>query len=732
MVVTDRTPDEGSRPMLRAGRWDWPGLPAIEPTLPLIVIGAVLAGLVFALAVTPIGSGDYGQWLMTSRAFLGEAVPAYRNISDVPPLVPAVLSAIRAVVPDPLVALHVLSTLLLLALGTTLFLLGTFALASRWGGALTVVIGLLVTDRFTDLFAFGGMLQLAALSCGCLAIAALLRASRDPLHERGWWAASAGALALTAITHVGTGLIFVPITGALAALVAVVTLVRSDWDPAPLVRHLLRPGLAFAVVGLYWLLVLVPASGDYVTNPASLAYRGPDRLWVDLFEHWPTAGVIVVGAGALAVAAIRSVRLRRLDALLLVAVWAGLAWGLLAWSLVNGSATDFPRFATPLVAPLLVGASAAVLWSLRTFAASLVYIGYRGPGTAVIGAAVVLVVVITAPLTIDRHVGQADFYELRDADALAAASAWIEAELPEGATVLADVREGKWIEGLSGHPALFAQPVRYAFRPGEWQRSTDADALMRSTLTLTSGYMSAQFTGLTGSGADAVPTGLLVRANHGGEYVDLLRLQPSDVQIDSVTVESLIPMRAVEMVTEQQVGLRTVWGLRNVPAFAFTQTVTAFEEGTTLRLVQTAPGHLISSELTPVAGMKLVSLDVLPEEAVACFTELGSGPPCIRIRTTDGGGRLSAGENGGLRVTSDASGQVELLVTTLTAGDASVGLGLLDPAELVRAHGIEAVVLHEPDPAYRARLTRLQALGFGEGESFGPYRVLVLGEDHRR
>ena len=26
----------------------------------------------------------------------------------------------------------------------------------------------------------------------------------------------------------------------------------------------------------------MPASADYVANPASIAYRGPDRLWVDL------------------------------------------------------------------------------------------------------------------------------------------------------------------------------------------------------------------------------------------------------------------------------------------------------------------------------------------------------------------------------------------------------------------------------------------------------------------
>jgi hypothetical protein len=726
MVVTDRTPDEAAgRPTVPwLGRWARPALPALEPTLPLVVAGAVLGGLVLALAVTPIGSGDYGQWLMTSRAFLGEPVPAYRELDAVPPLVPALLAAIRVVVPDPFAALHVLSAILLLGLGASFFALGTVALGTRWGGALAVVIGLLVTDRYTDLFAFGGLLQIGAIAFGCLSVAGILRAARDPLGARGAWAVGAIGLALAAVTHVGTGMLAVPIGLALAGLVALVTLARADWDLAPLLRHLLRPGLAFAVVGLYWLVVLVPASGDYVTNPASLAYRGPDRLWADLFDRWPTAVVIVVGAAGLGIAAMRSLLLRRLDALLLVAVWAALAWGLLAWSLVSGSATDFPRFATPILTPLLVGAAAAVLWALRAFAASLVDVGYRGPASAVVAAGVVLAVVVAAPLTIERHVRQAEFYELRNAEALADVSAWLAAELPADATVLADVREAKWIEGLSGHATLFSQPVRYAFRPDEWQRSTDADALLRSTMTITSGFVSAQFLNQAGRGDEAVPTGVLVRANHGGEFIDLLRMVPAATQIDSVTAADLLPVRAVPMAGERQAGLRTVWGLSGVPSFSFTQTVTAFDEGTTLRLVQAAPGHTVSTVLTPAAGMEILSLDLHDDEAVVCFTELGGSSPCLRVRTAEGEGSLSASEDG-LRVTSGRTGEIELHVTALTAGDASVGLALLEPADLVHDHDVQAAVLHQPDPAYRARVARLEALGFREGPAFGPYRVLL-------
>lgn len=730
MVVTGRTVT--SNGVRVAGRMN-PVMPGLDALAPLIVAMAVLAGMTLALAMSPIGSGDYGQWLMTSRLFLGEAVPAYRDLASVPWVVPLALAGIRTVVADPLAALHVLAAVLLVLLGASLFVLGTVTLRSRWGGTLSVVVGLLVTDRFTDLFAFGGLLQVAAVAFGSFAVAALIRAARGPLTASRWWSLAAAALALAALTHVGTALILVPIGIVLAASVGLLAMAQSGWDPEAVLRRLRLPAVGFALIGAYWLLMLLPASGDYVTNPASLAYRGPDRLWADLFGRWPTAVVIVVGATALALAAIRSAFLRRIDGPLLVALWAVLAWSALGWSLAAGSATDFPRFATPLVTPLIVGAAAAVLWSLRTLAASLAEAGWRGPPSLVIGGAVVLAVLVAAPLTIERHVRQADFYELRNAEALMAASAWLERELPADAAVLADVREGKWIEGLSGRPALFSQAVRYAFRPAEWQRSAEADALLRSTVTLTSGYVAAQFTGraIAQPDGEPVPTGLVIRANHGGEFADLLRIQPSAVTVDETSGAALVPLRSTELLDERQASMRTVWAIPGAASDTLTQTVTTFIEGTTLRLVQAAPGHRVTTELAPAFGMAITSLEVRGTEAKACFTELAGSNPCVRLRTTAGGGSLLATPDG-IRVTSGGSGRIELLITALTAGNASIGLGILRPDELVATHDVRAALLYEPDPAYAARVRRLAALGFEEAEAFGPYRVLVRGAETSR
>jgi hypothetical protein len=142
-----------------------------------------------------------------------------------------------------------------------------------------------------------------------------------------------------------------------------------------------------------------------------------------------------------------------------------------------------------------------------------------------------------------------------------------------------------------------------------------------------------------------------------------------------------------------------------------------------MRVTQAAAGAGIVSELTPARGTALVSLKITGRVATACFTDLGGSPPCIRIEATDAGTQLRPSADG-LSVDS-GTGRIDLLVTATTAGGASVGLGLLDPAELVDAHDVGAALLWQPDPAYAARLERLVALGFREARAFGAYQVLL-------
>ena len=293
-----------------------------------------------------------------------------------------------------------------------------------------------------------------------------------------WWLLGTASMALAALAHVGTGTIAVP-TGMAAASLSALALRRLGWSA--LWRALLLPILASTGVAIYWLVVLLPASDDYLTNPASLAYRGPDRLFSALFSvladdggrrgrrhcahRWRRPGALApanrripvrdgvddrdVGRAGLLRDQRGGNRLPALrDAAPRPTRGVGRRWGRLARQR-GRPATGGRRTARAAWSPVPV--------------------------------VFLLAILAAAPLTVGRYERQVGAYQPRSATSLTAAVEWVDSELPEGQAVLTEVRDGKWLEGLTGREALFGQPVRYAFRPAEWQRSADADALLRSS-----------------------------------------------------------------------------------------------------------------------------------------------------------------------------------------------------------------------------------------------------------
>jgi len=275
---------------------------AHRPVVPLIVL-ALLAGLSLIVVSTPIiGRGDYGQWLMTSRYYLGSGVPDYRTISALPPVVPAGIALVRTLIADPVIALQLLNVLLLVGLGASFYLFAVVLLDSRLSGLIAVAAGLLVTDRFMELFAFGGILQIAATIFMILAATSLAKASRGRTPARHWWYLGGGLMTLAALTHVGTAAIAVP-TALVVAGISSWRLRAQGW---PAIKSLNGPLVAgLGIIGAYWLLILLPSSREYVTNPASLAYRGPERLFSSLVSYWPTTILLVGGATGIAMGAWR-------------------------------------------------------------------------------------------------------------------------------------------------------------------------------------------------------------------------------------------------------------------------------------------------------------------------------------------------------------------------------------------------------------------------------------------
>lgn len=725
MVLTDRA---ATRVKLRWAAWrvSLPSLVSVMARLPVLIVVALLAGVGLMLLLTPIaGRGDYGQWLMTSRYYLGQDVPAYRTISALPPVVPMVLAAIQVVVPDAVAALQLVNVLLLAGFGYSFYVLGQVLLRSRSAGALSVVIGLLVTDRFLELLAFGGLLQGAAVVFMSISVAAFARAGRGRLTARRWWLIGSASVALAALSHVGTGMIAVPV-GVSVAILAAAPLRRAGWS---VVFRTLAPLLVILVgVGVYWLTILLPASGDYVTNPASLAYRGPDRLLTALFSYWPTSLVVVLGVAGLVSGGLADFTHRRAGTYTVLAIWVVVTWGAVLWSAVTGAATDYPRFATILLAPLVVAAAAASLGLVRLLIASKRADLPHLPISAWPIVMVAAVVLVAAPFAVSRFARQASVYQPRDADALTSAVRSIDVAVPARRSVLTTVRDGKWLEGLTGREALFNQPVRYAFRPIEWQRSVDSDVLLRSNGALSNGFFLAELTALATEGTTALPTNLLLGVNHGGEFVDLLQVGRGDTTIrwstGSSGVDRLVPVRMSNGVTQEQVSLSTVWRGRTVGVPSLTETLRVWRDGTTFDLVDESPGATIEKVLRPAGGTAFTTVAITEREARVCFVEVGDAEPCVRIWAAQPDAHFKS-TPAGLTIRTHQSDRLELHVTALTAGQPSVGLAYLDPVEIVRNHVIGAALLYAPDPASAARSERLQALGFRITTSVGPYLVLV-------
>jgi len=716
-----------------------PGLVAALPQiLPLIILAATVA---FVVGRMPIdGRGDYGQWLMTSRYYLGEGVPDYRTITALPPLIPFLLAGLRLVVPDPAVALQIFNVALLLALVASIYLVGSTVFADRLAGVFAVALAFVVTDRFLELFAFGGLLQAGALVFTLLSVAAFVQAGRDFTGSGRWWTLGSLSLALAALSHVGTGLLAVPVCAAVAGISAVRVLRNTPRQPLFKRRSFVRGASRALVVPLavlaYWILILLPASVEYVTNPASLNYRGADRLLKGLESYWPTMVVIGIGVGFLVLGLVWELGRRRLGPYALLVVWTAAAWGALVVSMLGGASTDYPRFATPLMAPLVVAGAGGLLslshWLvgyLRAHRPSAPRIDWR--------LGVLAFVCLLAPLGFQRYANHVKFYQPLDAPGLTTVGAFLGQELSGGESVVTPVREGKWIEGVTGHAAVFSQPVRYTFRPLERQRSLVAETIVKSTFALAGHDFFLKYAYGSSGGQEMVPRGLVVGANHRGEFLDLLQVPASEVRVFGAggpddlwaTLINALPVGRGQGLTSTEATVSTAWeGNELHGPLALTETTVLRGSSGGFELIEqvtaSQPFGGIELQLKPLRLAAALNITSDGQAADLYFPVTGLEQPHLRVDVVGGNGFIALEADGRLMVRS-ATDRVHLRVTALTAGEGTSPLQILDPAQLIDAYDVAAVLLVQWDPAFMAREQRMEALGYRLGLSAGAYALMV-------
>ena len=690
-----------------------------------------LAGsIAYLVASTQIGFGDYGQWLMLSRFYAGQDIPDYRDALAVPPLVPLMLAAIRLIIADPFVALQILKVVMAVGLVISFFLAGAAVFRERAAGLFSAILALLVSDRVLELFAFGGLPQISALVFMALGVAAFAEGSNRPTAQRRWWVLGSLCLALSVLSHAATGTIAIVSGGAVATLSALqhreLTWRQRGQLLAPLVTTL-------SLLAIYWVVVLLPKNHEYAANPASLAYRGPDRLWSLLVAHQPAVFVLGLGTAVALLGGLYEALSRNFRGYLLGGVWVLSAWGMLALSIMAGAATDYPRFAPPLVAPLAVVAGGGLAFVCNRVAhripmpireASLV-----GLPLALAG----LVAMVIGSQTVDAYQRQASWYAMNQMEDIVAVTDWLPSHLPANAAVLTTTKEGKWIEGLTGREALFSIPTRFSFRSEEWDRSAAAETLLRSSASITNEFFFVKFP-LLGKTTLQDPW---ISINHGGEYVELVRLPPTLTKISlgnegdiaQVTLAELTVTSVETSEREDSVEIRSTWGgkvggatvsyKRTVRLARGSKSVDVFDEVTS-----SLPIAALEAEVRPI--LKEASPATLFSDGRGEFTfpKLGKTQPRLEVSAPGQTVSMKAGAASSIVVRAAKSARLHLQLSAPEPGEPVYGLGLLMPDQLVEEYNVGGVLLVR-DSTLNPRMKRLSALGFRKKLELDRYIVMV-------
>ena len=165
---------------------------------------------------------------------------------------------------------------------------------------------------------------------------------------------------LGALTHMGTAVIAVPVGVELALLSAI----RAAPDRESRQRRLVPLGAVLPPPS--------PLSGSSSFSPAGRSWRAIPRAsatavrtgwWQRSRPTGRQSRWLFVGTAGIGLGTFGEVRRRRPGSWVMLAAWMATNLGVVLASVVEGASTDYPRFATPLLAPLVLeGAGAGGSW----------------------------------------------------------------------------------------------------------------------------------------------------------------------------------------------------------------------------------------------------------------------------------------------------------------------------------------------------------------------------------
>jgi hypothetical protein len=264
-----------------------------------------------------------------------------------------------------------------------------------------------------------------------------------------------------------------------------------------------------------------------------------------------------------------------------------------------------------------------------------------------------------------------------------------------------------------------------------------AETIVKSTLALSSHDFFLKFAYGASDGQEMVPRGLVVGANHRGEFMDLLHVPASEVRVFGpggpddlwATLINSRPVGTSKGVTTTEAGVTTVWqGNDLYGPLRLTETTLLQADSPSFELVEQATaeqafgGIELQLRTLRLAAASNVASDGL--QADLTFPQTGLEEPQLRIEVVGGNGVITLGDDGRLTVRS-VTDRVHLRVTALTAGEGRSNVQILDPTKLIDAYDVAAVLLVQWDPAFVARQQRMEDLGYRLGLSAGAYALMV-------
>lgn len=253
---------------------------------------------------------------------------------------------------------------------------------------------------------------------------------------------------------------------------------------------------------------------------------------------------------------------------------------------------------------------------------------------------------------------------------------------------------------------------------------------------MTNEFFFVKYQDLAAGDGVAVPRDAVIAANHGGEFVDLLRVSENDTRIVAsdptrstlATLVNLHPHAVSRNATAELVAIQTSWiGDRRGGQVSVTQDATLTRNSSTFDLIvdaQTAlPVEGLQLDLRSAPGIGMTSVHFVGQQATVYFTRRGLEEPGLRISVVDGAGTIALTQPDTLHVDGSGS-RLHVQVTVLTAGEPFSSLRMLYPPDLVKQYHIAAVLLDQDDPTFASRERRLAAIGFHSEPGDGPYGLM--------